>query len=189
MHNKEQRIQLPDRQRRALLAGAAALVPLALAAPWGRARAARPERGLSFRHLHTGERLSVTYYAEGDYVAESLSEVDRLLRDFRTGEVHPIDPALLDILHDLTVAVERRGRTLDIISGYRSPKTNAMLRKRSSGVAKRSLHMQGRAIDVRLPGLDTARLRKAAVGMGRGGVGYYRKSDFVHLDTGRFRTW
>ncbi|MCZ7566575.1 MAG: DUF882 domain-containing protein [Burkholderiales bacterium] len=114
--------------------------------------------------------------------------MQRLLRDFRTGEAHAIDVALLDTLHALCAACG--GRTFEIISGYRSPTTNAMLRRTSvGGVAKRSLHMDGRAIDVRLVGVDTARLRDAAKALGRGGVGYYRESDFVHLDTGRARSW
>lgn len=165
---------------------AAASLSAGLARP---ARAATEERALSFAHLHTGERLRVVYFAGGAYVKQSLGQVDRLLRDFRTGDMHPIDRQLLDILFALCTACGG-GRTFEIISGYRSPVTNAMLRKAGSGgVATRSLHMDGRAIDVRLPGIATARLSAAAIALGRGGVGYYPESDFVHLDTGRVRTW
>jgi uncharacterized protein YcbK (DUF882 family) len=181
-------------RRRKLLAGLA-LAPLGIGLA-RQARAGNParsavegaaERSLTFHHLHTGERLHVTYRVAGAYVPESLAHVDWLLRDFRTGEVHSIDPRLLDTLYALTVACDCE--TFEIISGYRSPRTNAMLRKASDGVASHSLHMEGRAIDIRVTGLGTARLRDAALALGRGGVGYYPRSDFVHLDTGRFRTW
>jgi uncharacterized protein YcbK (DUF882 family) len=146
------------------------------------------ERVLSFRHLHTGETLVRPYWANGEYLPEHLAEIDRLLRDHRTGEIHPIDPSVLDVLHRLQQKVGSR-KPFEIISGYRSPKTNAMLRKGSSGVAKKSLHMQGRAIDIRLPGQDLAKLRQAALGLKAGGVGYYPRSNFLHLDTGRVRYW
>ncbi len=146
------------------------------------------ERFLAFRHTHTGERLRIVYFARGGYRPEALGQIDWLLRDFRTGDTHTIDPRLLDTLHALCLSCGKE--TLEIISGYRSPQTNAMLRRTGGGgVAQRSLHMDGRAIDVRLAGCDTARLRDAAIALRRGGVGYYPKSDFVHLDTGRFRTW
>jgi uncharacterized protein YcbK (DUF882 family) len=177
-------------RRRKLLAGFA-LASFALGfaryAHAGNAATSTADRLLTFHHLHTGERLQVTYFEDGAYVPASLARVDWLLRDFRTGDVHAIDPHLLDTLYALTVACGCE--TFEIISGYRSPKTNAILRKASSGVAKRSLHMDGRAIDVRVTGLGTARLRDAAIALARGGVGYYPRSDFVHLDTGRFRTW
>lgn len=151
------------------------------------AAAARP-RELKFYHLHTGEKLSVEYHDGHSYQMDALAEVNRYLRDFRTGEVHDIDPQLLDALHDLRDSVGKNG-TFEIISGYRSPKTNAALRERSKRVAKRSLHMQGKAMDVRLPGVDTLTLRRAAMDLRRGGVGYYAKSNFVHIDTGRVRFW
>ena len=146
------------------------------------------ERILKFHHLHTGEALTRTYWADGVYLDEPLADIDRVLRDHRSGEVHPIDPQLLDLLHRLQQQTGSR-KAFEIISGYRSPKTNAALRKNSSGVAKRSLHMQGRAIDIRIPGVDLARLRKAALALKGGGVGYYPKSNFLHLDTGRVRHW
>ena len=145
-------------------------------------------RRLSFHHLHTGESLHTVYWHAGNYDAAALSEINRVLRDFRTGEHHPIAPDLLDLLHTVQSELGCDGG-FQVIGGYRSPKTNDMLRKRSSGVAKRSLHMQGRAIDVRLPGIKTSVLREVAADLKLGGVGYYRKSDFVHLDTGRPRVW
>jgi len=177
-------------RRRRLLTGLA-LTPLA---PFGLAHA-RPaaasdsaERFLAFHHTHTDERLRIAYFARGKYLPEALARIEFLLRDFRTGDVHPIDPRLLDTLFAVCLACGRD--TFEIISGYRSPQTNAMLRKTGGGgVAKRSLHMDGRAIDVRLAGFSSARLRDAAITLGRGGVGYYPQSDFVHLDTGRPRTW
>lgn len=153
-----------------------------------RAGMASEPRSLAFHHLHTGERLSLIYYAGGAYIQESLDQIDRLLRDFRTDEIHAIDPRLLDTLHVLRRVCGHA--TFEIISGYRSPQTNEMLRSTGGGgVAERSLHLEGRAIDVRLVGFDTARLRAAAISLGRGGVGYYPESNFVHLDTGRVRTW
>ena len=146
------------------------------------------QRALSLRNLHTGEKLTRTYWADGEYLAEPLSDIDHLLRDHRTDEVHSIDPQLLDVLHRLQQKVGSK-RSFEIISGYRSPKTNAMLRGNSNGVAKKSLHMQGKAIDVRLPGQDLARLRQAALSLKSGGVGYYSKSNFLHMDTGRVRHW
>jgi uncharacterized protein YcbK (DUF882 family) len=138
-------------------------------------------------HTHTGEALTVTYFADGAYVPEALAQIDHLLRDFRTGEVSPIGTGLLDALHALAGVCG--GETFEVISGYRSAATNAMLQNTSEGVATNSLHLQGRAVDVRLTGFDTAKLRDAAIALGRGGVGYYPASDFVHLDTGRVRRW
>lgn len=146
------------------------------------------QRALSLHNLHTGEKVTRTYWADGEYLAEPLADIDRVLRDFRTGDVHPIDPRLLDTLHRLQQRVGTH-KPFQIISGYRSPKTNAMLRANSGGVAKKSMHMQGRAIDVRLPGQDLAKLRKAALSLKAGGVGYYPRSNFLHLDTGRVRHW
>jgi len=166
-----------------------ALAMAPLGALLGRVPAARAaeERSLAFLHTHTGESLEIVYYARGAYLSDALGRINRLLRDFRTGAMHAIDPALLDQLHALCAACGKG--TFEIISGYRSPDTNAMLRQRSHGVAAHSLHLEGRAIDVRLPGVRTDRLRDAAISLGRGGVGYYPGSDFVHLDTGRVRSW
>lgn len=152
------------------------------------ALAADEQRTLAFRHTHTGERETVTYWRDGAYQVDSLQILDHLLRDHRTGESTRMDRALLDMLYQLQQAVGTQGE-FEIISAYRSPKTNKMLRNKSGGVAKRSLHMQGRAIDIRLCGCDLKTLRDRAVAMKAGGVGYYPKSNFIHLDTGRFRSW
>jgi uncharacterized protein YcbK (DUF882 family) len=168
-------------------AGAAAAGALL---PMGTVWARSPERRcLSLVHTHTGERLSTVYFAGNHYVASELSRINWLLRDFRTGDVHPIDPAVLDILADLRTLADRDDEPYEVISGYRSPKTNAELHRRSSGVAEHSLHLEGRAIDVRLPGFPTDRLHELALGMKRGGVGFYPGSDFIHLDNGRICHW
>ncbi len=158
---------------------------LPLGAAWARTTA---QRSLSFVHTHTGERLSTVYFRDGQYRVEELTRINQLLRDFRSGDVHAIDTGVLDILADLRVLADR-DEPYEVISGYRSPQTNAALRRHSSGVAEHSLHLQGRAIDVRLPGVPTSRLRELALGMGRGGVGFYPQSDFVHLDNGCVRCW
>ena len=150
-----------------------------------------PERELSFYHLHTGETLNcATYWANGTLQDNALTDIYQILRDHRSGEVAKIDLDLLDQLTLLNQVLENK-EPLHIISGFRSAKTNAYLRKKSQGggVAKRSLHMDGRAIDIRIPGVDTAALRKAALSLKKGGVGFYPGLKFVHLDTGRFRTW
>jgi uncharacterized protein YcbK (DUF882 family) len=146
------------------------------------------ERRLSFYNLHTGEKLVSTYWSQGEYIADELAAINHVLRDHRSGEVEKIDPNLLDLLHALQNKVEKSGE-FHIISGYRSPKTNAMLRRDSAGVAKRSLHTRGKAVDIRLPGVALKHLRRAALDMHAGGVGYYPKSGFIHVDTGRPRFW
>ena len=166
-------------------ASVAAVSLLPMGAVWARTV---ERRTLSFVHTHTGEHLSTVYFEEGQYQTGELERINQLLRDFRTGDVHPIDPEVLDILADLRVLADR-DEPYEVISGYRSPQTNATLRSHSTGVAEHSLHIQGRAIDVRLPGVPTRRLRELAVGMGRGGVGFYLHSDFVHLDNGCVRYW
>lgn len=147
-------------------------------------------RKLRLYHTHTHETLVMDYRPRGDYDADALTEISNFLRDFRTGDVHPVDPNILTTLYRVQQVTRSRG-VYQIISGYRSAKTNEMLRGKSadSGVAKKSLHMLGDAIDVRLTDVPTDRVRRAAVSLRLGGVGYYPKSDFVHLDTGRVRTW
>lgn len=152
------------------------------------ALAAIPARTLTFQHTHTGEALKVTYWEDGAYVPDALSSVNHVLRDFRTGDVHQIDPHLLDLLTLLKARTET-SQPYQVISGYRSPKTNAMLHERSNGVATHSLHMEGKAIDIRVPGVQLASLRNSALGLSLGGVGYYPSSDFVHVDVGRVRRW
>ncbi len=153
-----------------------------------RVLASNGERKLKLRNLHTGEHLRATYWEDGKYISETMRDVAHFLRDHRTGDKHRIDAGLMDILHDLQLRTGNR-KEFHIISGYRSPKTNKMLSSRSGGVARRSLHMRGRAIDIRLPGIDLSKLRKAALSMRAGGVGYYPQANFLHVDTGRFRTW
>jgi uncharacterized protein YcbK (DUF882 family) len=148
----------------------------------------RGERTLKFFNTHTRERLEVCYCRDGHYDHAAIKAVNTILRDHRTDEVHPIDLRLLDLLHAIRTEVGQDS-CLHVISGYRSPATNAMLRRRSSGVARKSLHMQGFAADIRIPGIRTGALRKIALAMHQGGVGYYPKSDFVHVDIGRVRTW
>lgn len=175
--------------RRALL-GAGALALLSFAVEPRRALAAALEpRRLRLFHTHTGERLDVTYRQGGAWLPDALAELDRFLRDFRTGEVRPIDPGVLDVAWSLARATGRPLGTFEIVSGYRSPWTNALLRERSGGVARHSYHLQGRALDLRLEGVATEHLRDAALRLARGGVGFYRESDFVHVDTGPVRRW
>ena len=146
------------------------------------------ERELTFYHTHTGLRLQVVYARNGQYLEPALAEIRAFLADFRTGDSHPIDPALLDLIFELQASLGGRGE-VEVISAYRSPQTNEMLRSGTSGVAKNSLHLLGKAIDVRLTGVELVKLRDTAIGMQRGGVGYYPSSGFVHLDTGRVRRW
>lgn len=146
------------------------------------------ERSLAFYNLHTGEKLSRTYWAEGQYLRDELSDINYLLRDHRTDTQTEMDANLLDLLHDLQQLTGTR-EPFHVISGYRSPKTNAALASQSSGVAKKSYHMRGMAIDIRLPGVDLEQLHKHALAMRSGGVGYYRRSDFIHVDVGRVRSW
>jgi uncharacterized protein YcbK (DUF882 family) len=152
------------------------------------ASAPAPSRTLAFWHTHTREGLEVAFADAAGYRAAGLARVNAFLRDFRTDEVHDIDPGLLDLLHRLAGEVHA-AEPFHVISGYRSRRTNGALRSRSAGVAKYSLHMEGKAIDIRLPGVRLSRLREAALDLKLGGVGYYPGSDFVHVDTGRVRTW
>ena len=147
-------------------------------------------RQLSFYHTHTGKRLDIVYSRDGAYVPSALEEINRFLFDFRTGDAAEMDPELLDLIYDVRAALGGDG-TYQVVSAYRSPKTNEMLRGRSAntGVAKKSQHILGKAIDVRLEGVRTTRLRDTALVMRRGGVGFYEASDFVHMDTGRPRSW
>lgn len=145
-------------------------------------------RELGFLNLHTGEKLRAPYWENGAYEKDALAEIARVLRDHRSNEVHPIDVRLLDLVHQLKDTLDYH-RPVHVISGYRSPTSNKMLRQRSGGVAKRSFHMSGKAIDLRLEGVPLRRVQKAALAIKGGGVGYYGKSRFVHLDTGRVRRW
>ena len=146
------------------------------------------ERQLSFYHTHTQESLTITYSRNEEYVDSALTDINEFLSDFRTGDQIKIEPTLLDLIWDVRSSLDSDG-TFEVISAYRSPATNEMLRSNSSGVAKNSQHVLGNAIDVRLRNVDTKNLRDAAISQKRGGVGYYKDSNFVHIDVGRVRQW
>jgi uncharacterized protein YcbK (DUF882 family) len=173
--------------RRGFLGAAAGAMAGLLAPSLGFSQPMAP-KVLRFNHTHTGEKLAIEYWRAGTYEPEGLGAINRLMRDFRTGDIHPIDPSLLDLLHDIQDLTETRS-PFEIISAYRSPKTNAALKSHSDGVAKNSLHLSGKAIDIRLGDVPLKDLRRAALQARRGGVGYYAGSNFVHVDTGRVRTW
>jgi len=168
-----------------LLLAALSLNNISLAAETGSSQ----EHHLRLYHTHTGEHIDIVYRRGDVYLPKAEEQLDHFLRDHRTGDVKHYDPRVFDILSDLATAVGHPDGDIDIICGYRSSWSNEFLRTRSSGVAKNSLHMQAHAIDIRIPGVDTLTLRNAALALGRGGVGYYPRSGFVHVDTGRVRTW
>ena len=147
-----------------------------------------PERTLTLYHQHTGERLHAVYYADGGYQPETLRAVERLLRDWHQDRTRPTDPRLLDLVWLLRRRLETDA-PVEVLCGYRTPETNAMLRRTSEGVARNSLHMRSMAIDLRIPGRPLRAVHDAAVGLKRGGVGYYPRHGFVHVDTGRVRYW
>jgi len=147
-----------------------------------------PKRSLFLFNTHTGQKLDVCYYTQGQYQPEALKKIDYIFRDHRTKEIKPINKGLLNLLHIISMTLDQPTR-LHVISGYRSPETNAELSKKSKYVVKNSLHMKGKAADIRIPGYDTRRLRNACMKLKAGGVGYYRKSDFVHVDIGLVRYW
>lgn len=152
-----------------------------------------PQREYRLRlfHTHTHERLDIVYRRGETYLPEALVKLDLYLRDHRNSEVRHFDPRLFDLLHDLTTSLHASTGEIDVVCGYRTPQSNAFLRTRSThtGVARQSLHMQAEAIDIRLPGIPTTAVRDAALRLQRGGVGYYRASNFVHVDVGRVRRW
>lgn len=162
--------------------------PAVMPAPAVVTRPAADARRLFLHNLHTGDTLKAVYWENGHYVDDALAEARHVLRDWRNGQQHEMDPGLFDIFHGLRTRLEA-DRPFQIISGYRSPATNAALHAKSSGVAKRSLHMQGKATDLRVEGVELRHVRRAALDLGRGGVGYYPRSNFVHVDTGRVRQW
>lgn len=177
-----------SRTRRNFLRLAAAVATGAVAAPAVALPLASTRRALAFENLHTGESLDLVYWAQGRYLPDATQRIEYLLRDFRSNELHAIDPSLLDLL----VALRRRLDTTApflVISGYRSPETNAMLHRKSEGVATNSLHMYGQAIDIRIADRSLDALHRAALSLKVGGVGYYPRSDFVHVDVGRVRQW
>jgi uncharacterized protein YcbK (DUF882 family) len=147
------------------------------------------EHRLRLYNTHTGERIDIDYRRGDQYISSALAKLDYFLRDHRTNDVRHFDPRLYDILSDLTASIGHPGGEIDIVCGYRTPSTNESLRAHTTGVAKNSLHIQAEAIDLRMPGVDTLKLRRAALALRRGGVGYYPHSDFIHVDTGRVRQW
>lgn len=140
-------------------------------------------------HTHTGKRLDIVYRRGNTYDPDALAQLNQYLRDHRTGTVHEYDPRVFDLLHDLTAALGRPEAEIDVLCGYRTPWSNEYLRTHGHGVARHSLHMQAMAIDIRVPGVRTSKLRDTALALQRGGVGYYASSDFVHVDVGRIRRW
>jgi uncharacterized protein YcbK (DUF882 family) len=186
-------VRTADRRRLLQLLGAAPAVLAAGLAPFDALAgevhpALLATRQLSLVSTHTGERLAIRYFENEQYVPAALTQLNHVLRDHRSGDEAVIDPALFDRLHVLAQCAECSPH-FEIISGYRSPATNEMLRESSSGVARHSLHMEGRALDVRLAGTNCSKLRDLALALQAGGVGYYAKSNFVHIDTGRVRSW
>ncbi|NOQ35461.1 MAG: DUF882 domain-containing protein [Methylococcaceae bacterium] len=180
--------QMPRRRFLQLLAaGSAAAMSFPEVASAATKHSQSP-RKLAFNNLHTGEKVSLTYFEKGKYVSDALKEIDKVLRDHRTDEVHPMDPNLLNYLYKLQANLETN-KPISIISGYRSPATNEALRSKSGGVAKKSKHMLGKAIDIRIENIESTHIRDAAIALRQGGVGYYSRSNFVHLDTGTFRHW
>ncbi|MFZ1971671.1 MAG: DUF882 domain-containing protein [Candidatus Acidiferrales bacterium] len=147
------------------------------------------EHRLVLYNTHTAERIDIVYRRGNEYLPAALAKLDYFLRDHVTGDVRHFDPHLYDILSDLTAAVGHPGGEIEIVCGYRTPTTNESLRAHTTGVAKHSLHIQAEAIDLRMPGINTLKLRATAVALRRGGVGYYPHSDFIHVDTGRVRQW
>lgn len=185
MTTEHRPIALPSPERRRFLSwGVGAALTLAAAPVLARSG----ERSLAFYNLHTGESLRTTYWQDGRYLPQELSAVNHILRDHYSNEERPMATALLDLLSDLQQRLALT-QPFEVVSGYRSPATNAMLREHSSGVAKHSLHMVGEAIDVRLPHNQLEQLRRVADRLHDGGVGYYPHSRFVHLDVGRVRRW
>jgi len=169
--------------------GLVATAVVATAAPTI-ARSSEPSaRVLRLYHLNTKERLDIEYRVGDVYQRGALRKLNYLLRDFRNGEMTAMDPQLFDLLYDIQNRLSRRDAVFEVIGGYRSPSTNAMMRKTSGGVARQSLHTTGQAIDIRMTDTATIAVRNAALALGRGGVGYYPRSDFVHVDTGPVRHW
>jgi uncharacterized protein YcbK (DUF882 family) len=181
-------IDLPTR-RLALKAGLGLVAAVAMPVPaWARILIKKPSRELAFVNLHTGERLRAEYVHNGQVVPSAMHAISVVMRDHYNNKVHPIDQQLLDIAHVLQSHVGNRG-PINLVCGYRSPETNAMMHEISAGVAAHSMHVEGKAMDIRMPGTRLASLRKAALALEMGGVGYYPHDDFVHIDSGAVRKW
>ena len=178
---KGARMNRRDFLKRSIIYGGIAIFP-------STSYAKRLEKRLPLYNIHTGESVYATFWANGKYIYDEIAEIEFILRDYRSNQVHSIDVSLLEYMYKLYSMVDAK-REICIISGYRSPHTNAMLRRKNRGVAKRSLHMRGRAADIRIPGVELAFLKYAALLLYKGGVGYYPRSNFLHIDTGRPRYW
>lgn len=172
-----------------LFAGLMLLAGLPLHAASGDAPASQEQYRLRLYHLHTGERIDVVYRIGDRYIPDAVAQLDRFLRDHRTGDEKDYDVHEFDLLHDLMARLGHANGEIDIVCGYRTPWSNNYLRQHGHGVAEHSQHMEAKAIDIRVPGVPTAQVRDAALSMQRGGVGYYASSDFVHVDVGRVRRW
>ncbi|MDT8406451.1 MAG: YcbK family protein [Methylococcales bacterium] len=185
--------ELPANQHRRrflkTLAGCAVAGGMAIPEAYAAKSRYPSHKALALANLHTGEKIKAVYFEHGRYLPDAIKEIEWLMRDYRTDQAHRIDRALLDQIHELKRRLGVSHKPVQILSGYRSPFTNKQLRKQSRGVAKNSLHMQGRAVDLQIEGVSVSRLRAAALTMRKGGVGYYPGSGFVHIDTGAVRTW
>jgi uncharacterized protein YcbK (DUF882 family) len=181
-------IEKAKSRRGFLTMGLGAAATLLVPTPVDAAVRRMPERSLHLYNTHTGETLKTVYWAEGQYQGKTIAQISRFLRDHRNGAIHAIDPRLLDLMASVQRKVGSKG-AIHIISGYRSPASNAILASYSDGVATHSLHTEGKAVDIRLPGHSVRHVGKAAKILKVGGVGIYPESDFVHIDTGRVRTW
>lgn len=181
-----------DRRKFLQMSGLAAMAGVASSSSFlaGSVMAAPSDgtRIITLAHIHTGEKMACAYRADGRYLTEGLASAEHLLRDHRSGESHAIDPDLLDTLHDLAMCLNAEP-DFDVISGYRSPATNAELRRQGHAVASRSYHMEGKAVDIRLAGVSIGRVHRAALDLKRGGVGFYSGPGFIHIDTGPVRSW
>lgn len=155
---------------------------------WAETLAGSQTRRIALHNIHTDEKIDAVYWEKGAYVPAVMTQVNRVLRDYHTGDVHPIDPQLMDLLGSISAKLDSKA-PFRVISGYRSPHTNEAMHERSHGVAKNSLHMQGQAIDIHVENVSLDHLHRAALDIGRGGVGYYPHSDFVHVDVGPVRRW
>jgi uncharacterized protein YcbK (DUF882 family) len=187
-----------DKNSRCLCVVGATLLLIASSNARAQSRAASPQEPSSqerqdhrllLYNTHTSERIDIVYRRGDQYIPSALAKLDYFLRDHRTNDIRHFDPRLYDILADLTASIGHPDGEIDIVCGYRTPSTNESLRAHTNGVAKNSLHIQAEAIDLRMPGIDTLKLRRAALALRRGGVGYYPHSDFIHVDTGRVRQW
>lgn len=199
-HEKTQKYDIQINRRGFLkfgaIAGILGLIPdktyAAIAGKTGQTKPGQtksPSRALFFYNLNTGEKLDVSYFVKGRYSKAALKDISYLFRDFRTGDIKSIDTDLLDYLHAISMKLETRSTPFHIISGYRSPSTNAMLSRESNNVARHSYHIQGKAVDIRLPDRGIRSIQKAAIAIQKGGVGYYPSDNFVHIDVGDVRYW